>query len=474
VSRRPTIRRFASAGALWAPAAFALLAILATPAALAQLDMRRKPVTEPPAGVAVPAGPPLDATAVRAPAPAAPGAKPTTGVIPLRMLAADSVLVVDGVVGTIDTFDAERLDVYRVRPQKTLRGSTDAAELAVVEMRNSTEVPAWLAGGDRAVLLLREAPPLSYLAQQLPTGTYYAPTGGRDGIVRVTSDAERETVAAVLAEGARIATLTDETENRTARRALAFRELGSDQPRLAGDAQLELRLLDPLKELTHDEIAALEHALASKNVRPATRVGLVQLIAQRGLTEALPAVKATLVDEPEVLDAVLAARVRLGAPAGRGELTGYLTSKDPKMRSSAVRALAGLPEPALGDIGHYATSDPDTGVRVAAIEALGSTQKAGALPTLSETFGTSQREIRQASGRAILAIGGDAASDALINLALHGADSQTQTYAAVLLLVSHGRDSPPVQRLLDSRPSPEVVDVVQKGLHWQHAHNQPQ
>ena len=46
----------------------------------------------------MPAGPPLDATAVRTPATAALGAKPTTGVIPLRMLAADSMLVVDGVV----------------------------------------------------------------------------------------------------------------------------------------------------------------------------------------------------------------------------------------------------------------------------------------------------------------------------------------------------------------------------------------
>ena len=109
-------------------------------------------------------------------------------------------------------------------------------------------------------------------------------------------------------------------------------------------------------------------------------------------------------------------------------------------------------------------------VRVAAFEALGATKQAAAIPTLSQTFGASQREVRQASGRALLAIGGDAANDAFVKLALHGDDAETRKYAAVLLLVSTGRDSPAMQRLMASNPSGEVRDVVEHGLQWQHSH----
>jgi HEAT repeat protein len=420
--------------------------------------------------VVVPPGPLLDPAALARPAtaPAAPAG------IPLRQLVAESTLVVDGVVAKVESLDDGRLALYRVRPRRVLRGSTDADMLAVVEIRGTATRPGWLAEGVRAVLLLRPAPPLSYLAQHLPDGPRYAPTGGRDGIVHIADDADREAIAGVLDEGARIAVLKNDDEARSARRALAFRELANGSPRLVADALAELRLLEGTPNLTPDEVAALTHALAAKGVAPFARAGLVRLFGQRHLVAALPAVKATLVDDPDVLDAVLEARAALGAPADRGELTGYLSSKDPAVRASALRALARLPEPAVGDLGHYATSDPDTGVRVAAIEAMGTTKKPAALPVLSQTFATSSREIRQASGRAILAIGGDPASDALVELALHGKDTQTQTYAALLLLASRGRESAPVDRLLAAHPSQEVVDVLQKGVRWTHAHNQPE
>jgi hypothetical protein len=37
-------------------------------------------------------------------------------------------------------------------------------------------------------------------------------------------------------------------------------------------------------------------------------------------------------------------------------------------------------------------------------------------------------------------------------------------------VVSSGKDSPPVQRLMASSPSGEVREVVEHGLQWQHSH----
>ncbi|HXJ36916.1 MAG TPA: HEAT repeat domain-containing protein [Candidatus Eisenbacteria bacterium] len=471
MSPRPVVSGLAAAGARRAPAAFAGLAlVLVASSAGAHGPLRRQPVTKPPAGVEIPPGPALDPTVLQGSKAAPSGAVPTTGVVPLRSLGAESTAVVEAVVLKTTPFDDDKLRVYQVRVERTLHGTLEGDEVDLVEIRGAASRPGFVADGERAILVLRTAPRLSYLTQQLPAGTYYSPSGGRDGVIPITSDAERDAVARALDEGFRISTLTDETENRRARRALAFEELGSMVPRLAADALVELRRLDPLAPLSHDELGALERTFAAKSIPPATRVGLAQLVAQRGLTDAVPALRAALLDTPEVFDAVFAARTRLGAPPDRAELASYLTAKDPAVRASAIRALAELKEPAVGEIGRYATSDPDLEVRVAAIEALGATQQPAALPTLSQTFGTSQREIRQASGRAILAIGGDPASQALINLALHGEDADTRSYAALLLMVSNGRDSAPVQRLLASNPSSEVRNVIEHGLRWTHSH----
>jgi hypothetical protein len=92
------------------------------------------------------------------------------------------------------------------------------------------------------------------------------------------------------------------------------------------------------------------------------------------------------------------------------------------------------------------------------------------VPTLSRTFGENLREVRQASGRALIAIGGPAASDAFVNIALHGADAEARKYAALLLVVSTGKDSPPVQRVLASNPPGEVRNVIEHGLELRHVH----
>ena len=395
---------------------------------------------------------------------------PTTGELTLVQLVAESALVVDGVVTRTESLDEDRLRVHHFRPDQALKGTTAADDLPIVDMRGATSRPALLADGTRAIVLLRPAPPLSYLSQRLPAGTQWVLAGGRDGIIALADDAERRTVEPIVAEAMRIATLTDEAQIRAARRAQAFAALATRHPRLAADALTQLRRLPDVASLTPDELGALERTLATRAVLPATRTGLIRLVGERGWKEALPALRRVEPDSPQILDAILDARAKLGAPADADELEAYLDAKDPAVRAAAIRGLAALDEPAVGEIGRFATSDADTGVRVAAIDALGAAKKPAAIPTLSRTFAEPTREVRQASGRALIAIGGPAASDAFVNLALHGPDADTRKYAALLLVTSTGRDSPPVRRLIAANPSSEVQHVLEHGLEFRHTH----
>jgi HEAT repeat protein len=468
----PSLHRLA--GALRAPAALlALVAVVGlAPLAQAHGPVRRRPATEPAPGMAVPPDVPLDPDVIRKPEPAPSGAVPTTGLLALREIAADSTLVADGVVTHADSLDDDRLRVHHLRVDRTTRGTADGDALRIIEMRGAATRPPLLADGARVLLLLRPAPALSYLTQHLPPGAHWALAGGRDGIVPLASDDERRVVDETLAEGARIGSLDDKTAARTARRALAFRELGTLHPRLAADALVELRRLDEVTHLAPDEITAFGRVLATRAISPVTRTGLAQLAGERGWKEAVPALRAAETETSPLFDAVLVARARLGAPPDREELTRYLGAKDATMRAAALRALAATSDPAIGEIGHYATADPDVEVRVAAIDALGSTKKSAAVPTLSRTLTTSDRAVRQASGRALLAIGGPAANDAFVDLALHGNDAETRSYAALLLVLSNGRDSAPVQKLLAANPSGEVRNVIEHGLQWNHMHGE--
>jgi hypothetical protein len=89
---------------------------------------------------------------------------------------------------------------------------------------------------------------------------------------------------------------------------------------------------------------------------------------------------------------------------------------------------------------------------------------------LARTFDSADHEIQQRSGQAMLRIGGPAAAEALVGLALHGASGETQTYAALLLLLSRGRDDPAVHRLEAAGPSPEVRHVIEHGFEFRDTH----
>lgn len=426
--------------------------------------------TEPPPGVAIPPGPSLEPSTLK-PASGATAAVPTTGVRPLRQLVPDATAVVHGRVARTETFDEDRLRVQRVHVERVLRGRLDAREIGVVEMRGASKRPSLLTDGETVVLLVAPAPTLSYLTEHLGDGTFVVPAGGRDGVIAVGSDAELAAVEQAIADGAAIASL-DADDAVAARRRLAFAELAGPSPRLAADAVVELRGLPAPSPLDDAEVATLGRALRETRTPVPTRAALVALLAERNARDALPAIVAAETDTPAMLDAVLAARATLGAPASAAELSALLASTDAGVRAAALRALAATPgDAAMGDLRKAATGDADATVRGAAIDALGSTGRPDALPVLSGTFASHERDLQQRSARAILAIGGTAADDALVELALRGDRPETRTYATVVLLASRGADSAAMRRLVAAKPGPEVLRVIEHGLEIGHKHS---
>ena len=394
----------------------------------------------------------------------------TTGRVPLRRLAPRAELIVSGHVRWSEPFDDDKLLVHHVGVDETLRG-TAVATVAVVEIRGTSQRPRLLREETRAVLLLSPAPPLSYLREQLPDGRYHAPIGGRDGIIPIDDATQAELVAGILQEAVAAGELPQGEERSTALRALAFAELRSGNRRLVADALTELRARRTPMLLTSEEIVTLSGTLRDTRIAPSVRIGLIRMLAAGNWAGAAAALEGAEVDTPEVLHAVLAARSALGIPADRAEIRRLLASDDPAVRAAAVEALADLDEPGvMAELAQYATGDEETAVRMAAIEALGNSDDQQAVPVLGQTFSSNDRAIRQASARALLALG-EKADTALVDLARTGNTSETRRYAALVLLVARGREHASVQRLLATDGlDPGVVRVLEDGLQFRGDH----
>ena len=433
-------------------------------AAVAHGPIRKQLRTTPPPGTVVPLARPPFPTAAAAHGAASSGARS------LRALAAEATAIGLASVTRTETHDGDRLQLHRLGIERVLRGRLDDPEPGVVDLGGGVRRAPLLVAGEHVVVLLRAAPRLSYLTQQLPEGQYFEPVGGRDGVILVGSEGELQAVERVLRVIDGLSKL-DAVAARTAQRELAFDELRSGSPRLVADALAELRELPELGSLSAPEAGDLRRVLADPRIDPVVRVGLIELASEQAGASALPALASVDTQEPLVLDALLAARAQLGAPASHAELARYLASADPSVRSAALRALAALgDERSIAELGRHATTDADVSVRAAAVEALGASHQPAAVPILARAFDAPEREVKQASGRALLAVGGPAATDALVDLALRGPSSETRSYAALLLIASRGPDDPAVRRIANSDPSPEVRYLLKHGLEFHETH----
>jgi len=183
----------------------------------------------------------------------------------------------------------------------------------------------------------------------------------------------------------------------------------------------------------------------------------------------VPALK-TIETPPPVAEAAWKALDALGAPPPEESLTSRMADPSASVRAAAVRELLrreGVA--AVSQVAPVAVQDPDLSVRRAAVDALGALGKPEALPPLERVFIDSPTDLQQATGRAILAVGGPAAVDAFGRLAFTG-PIPSQRYAVVLLMTM---PDPHKQEVLDrieqTHSDEDIRDLIAKGLPY-HEH----
>lgn len=413
--------------------------------------------------------------AAPAPVTGEPGPSASSGIHSLRELSESGRVTLVGTVTRTDTFDEGKLLVYRVAVERVVRGAAAGSTVSIVDIRAGLSRPPLVADGTRAVFVVEPAPALSYVTQHLPDEqSVHQLAGGRDGIVPISSEAALETTLSLWEAADRVRAAPDPETRRRELRVLAFALLEAGQPRLAADGLLELRRLPAELSLTSEKLAILGRVLRDTAIPPPTRIGIIRLLGQRRWAGALAALESIEVDRPDVLGAWLEARADLGAPASARDLGPYLANADPAVQAAAVAALAHTGEPGtIAELGRWATADGDPTVRESAIAALGRSKRPEAAAYLQQTFGSPDRVLMQASARAILELDEPTGNAALTALALGGDSSDARRYAALILVLTRGRDSAAVQQLLARNPDAEVRHVIEHGFEMRdvHAHD---
>lgn len=379
-------------------------------------------------------------------------------------------LVVVGTVSRRESFDGGRLVVASVQPERVLKGAPQSGEVAVVEEHDLPSSPTLLPSGEQVVAFLVRAPRSSSLARALPAGTtYWAPVRGRMGVL---ASPARETIRQagdiVARWAAMAADPTGDAATRSERlRALAFDAVAATHPVVVEDGAAAVATLPELAPtLTDAERLRLEAALGRADLPARVRIALVEAIAAQKLVALLPALRALDQAPPELLAASWDARRRLGAAPTAADLAPFARSPKPGVRAVAWTALlaAGGAE-AVPRVERAALEDRDAAARKAATAALGAVRPPGALAALERIYvRTSDPDVRQAAGNAVVAWGGDAAADTLARLAF-AAPPDAQKWPVILLFaLGRTRDDPRLIRIRTTHPDASVRDLVEHGF----------
>jgi HEAT repeat protein len=199
------------------------------------------------------------------------------------------------------------------------------------------------------------------------------------------------------------------------------------------------------------------------------RITLIQSVGAAGLTDAIPVLR-QIKAPPAVAEAAWKSLDRLGAglPEKTLEEEG-LGSTDAAIRAAAVRELlqrdgvAAIPQAAA-----VAIQDPDEATREAAVDALGKLGKPEVLPPLERVFANSSPDLQQAAGRAIRAVGGDAAVDAYWRLAFTGPPASQQYAVVLLMLLNAPTKDAALQQIAATHRDEQVRDLINNGLQGPH------
>ncbi len=399
-----------------------------------------------------------------------PVAAPAAVAPQVQSLLRQARVVVAGDVTGVTPYDQGRVVVATVRVGKTLKGELVGDAALVVEMRDRPNTAPIFRAGEEVVVFLRPADKNSYLRKQLPAAEYYQVIA--DHACLSAKDASQAAQTRTLVERVGHSQQKPDPDPRRRAendRALTFDLIAARDATLVQDGAASLGdIPDLAATLRPDERQRLETALGRDDLPPQVRVSLVRAIGAARLKAMIPALRALHDQPPEVQAAVWATLAQLGAPPSQDEWEQQLSSSDAGVRAVAVREyLRTMGTAGIGRVGSAAVHDPDASVRVAAIKALGKTQRPEALPPLQQAFTDESAEIYQAAVQAINEIGGRPAAEVLAKLSFD-APPPNQRLALTALLFMVGPDDPLVVHIAETHPNPDMRDLIQHGIKLEH------
>lgn len=375
--------------------------------------------------------------------------------------------VVAGTVADVASYESGRFTVADVAVSSVLHGDFAGERAAVVERHDRPSSPQLLPPRALVVLLLSPARRSSSLEKALPPAEYYEIPGDVEGVLATDSAAEFEEIVTIVGRMIEARTRPAKEAGARARRAraLVFDEIAARHARLVVDGAQGLSTIVNLAEtLAPEEQARLANAVQRNDLPEHVRIRLVDAFAENGLRTMVPALRSLAQPGPELQRAVWRAMRKLGEAPTLEDLQVALASSNPETREAAVESLvATFGAGARERLEDLARQDPDEGVRLAAIEALGQTGVA-ALPALEGLFTGKDWAQRRAVGRAISTIGGRDAAESFGRLAFDGPSDARKFAVTLLLMTGISREDPLVQRIARSHPDESVRHLAESGL----------
>ncbi|MBM4270006.1 MAG: hypothetical protein FJ144_25950 [Deltaproteobacteria bacterium] len=397
-----------------------------------------------------------------------------------------ATVVAVGRIGAVDSLDDDRVRVARIDVESVIKGNLPAGPIRVVELREAPSAPPSFVAGDRAVLFLRRLGRSSYFDETLGRGVFWEGTPKRYGVIASRDRGSIEEVATLVERIAKrsSAPLPTEEERRDERRAWLFDAVGAKHPAAVEEAAQALPDAEPplAGTLTGTERERLARAIGRDDLPPRVRAVLIEAIGKAQLRELLPALRELRTEEARVLDAAWTAQAALGDAPSLAVLEPRLRSGDPRVRSAAVKkAVDTGSEEGTKLASALARTDPETDVRIAALEALGTakTPPSTTPPDPDEavepfvTIEAAFREdselvVRQAAGRVLFQRGGDEAAASLTRVAFAPSHAGQKQAVVLLLALERPADDPYLTRIRKSHPDPEIRELATHGIEVGH------
>jgi len=379
----------------------------------------------------------------------------------LQALLKGSRIAIAGHVVASTSYDDDRVAVVTVAVDQVFKGSVPQGppqQVSLAEMHEGVGRPP-LASDARGLFFLRPASRISYYKKTLPPGAYDELLPDFGSFIEADSPAEftrqREILQRVVtaASGAGF--------DAASARKLTFALLACDNATLVEDGAAGVSDLKP--PLTDDEAKVLNTALLRAVLPERVRLALVHGVGDAKLTAEAPTLR-QIDAPPALMEAAWQALDAMGESVPEHALTEQLGSATPTTRAAAVRELLrrdGVA--AIATIGPLTVSDPDPEVRRAGIDALGELKRPEGLPPLEQAFAGNTTELRQASARAIVAIGGEPAVDTLERLATSGPEDSQRYAVVVLMLIDDPHKTAIVERLGQTHPDESIRRLITKG-----------